>query len=94
MTVLAGQQRLPTMKLPRAIVAIHTAIDEIEKAKKKRAALAETILIKKQTLARLLKKNRSKLGVLPRKGILYRYNGYECELTADEKVKTKIGSES
>jgi len=93
-TTMSGQERFKTMKLPRAIVAIHNAMDDIEKAKKKRAALGEMIQTKKQTIAGLMRKNRSKLGVLPRKGILYKFNGYECQLTADEKVTTKISSES
>ena len=91
---LTSQTRFPTMKLPKAIVSIHNAIDAIEAAKKKRAALADTISDKKAALARLLKKNRKNLGVLPNKGIYYKFNGYVCQLTDDEKITVKIEAEA
>jgi len=88
------QTRFKTMKLPKPIIAIHQAVDNIDKLKRKRAALAEEILGEKTRITRLMKRNKKKLGALPNDGILYLLGGYRVELFNDEKLTTKRLQES
>ena len=95
MTTKSGTtDRFPTMKLPKPIVTIHNAVDEMEKAKKRRAKDADIIKNEKAKLAKLLRRHKGKLAVMKNGAILYRLCGYRVIVSENEKVEATIEKES
>ena len=93
-TKSSGSKILPGIVVNRAIVAIHNAIDEIERKKKKRKALGDEIAAIKKKLAGNMRRNRKKMVKVGKHGLAYRFAGYVAVLSENEKIETKIGQES
>lgn len=89
--------RFPTMKLPKPIVSIQNAVDAIERAKKKRAALKEEIDKHNANLITLCRRHAKKLAKMKINGedaILYRMCGYRVLVSKQDKVDATIEKES